>query len=155
MRLNDAHPAKVVPSWYGDSVGHYEGDTLVIDTVGVKADRPLAMVDMFGAPFSAAMHVVERYRMVDYAEAQAGLARNMKENSRVPDTAADLTYRGKRLQLVFTVEDPVYFTMPWSGAITYEWPKQEWFEIACAENSFEFFAGRNQAVIPTAKTPDF
>jgi hypothetical protein len=30
------HPALVTPSWYGDSVGHYEGDTLVIDTVGVK-----------------------------------------------------------------------------------------------------------------------
>ena len=41
-RRNQPHPAQVTPSWYGDSVGHYEGDTLVIDTVGVKTG-PLAM----------------------------------------------------------------------------------------------------------------
>src|SRR5258708_2188591 len=35
VRLNQAHPAHVTPSWYGDSVGHYEGDTLIIDTVGI------------------------------------------------------------------------------------------------------------------------
>ena len=36
VRMNSSHPAQVTPSWYGDSVGHYEGDTLVIDTVGFK-----------------------------------------------------------------------------------------------------------------------
>jgi hypothetical protein len=36
VRLNQPHPADVIPSWYGDSVGHYEGNTLVIDTVGIK-----------------------------------------------------------------------------------------------------------------------
>jgi hypothetical protein len=36
VRMNQSHPARVTPSWYGDSVGHYEGDTLVIDSVGVK-----------------------------------------------------------------------------------------------------------------------
>src|SRR5580704_6182148 len=35
--MNQSHPARVTPSWYGDSVGHYEGDTLVIDTVGVRS----------------------------------------------------------------------------------------------------------------------
>jgi hypothetical protein len=59
VRLNQSHPADVTPSWYGDSVGHYEGDTLVIDTVGVKTDRPYAMVDWFGTPYSGALHVVE------------------------------------------------------------------------------------------------
>ena len=62
VRLNEPHPAHVTPSWYGDSVGRYEGDTLVIDTVGVKAG-PFAMVDMYGTPFSPALHVVERYRL--------------------------------------------------------------------------------------------
>jgi hypothetical protein len=42
VRLNAPHPSPLTPSWYGDSVGHYEGDTLVIDTVGVKTDRPYA-----------------------------------------------------------------------------------------------------------------
>jgi hypothetical protein len=155
VRLNEPHPAHVAPSWYGDSVGHYEGDTLVIDTVGVKTDRPFAMVDMYGTPFSAALHVVERYRMVDYAEAQAAVARNLKQNARVPDTASDLTYTGKRVQVVFTVEDEGVFTMPWAGAITYERPGMAWEENVCAENPFDFFAGKNDAFVPTADKPEF
>src|SRR5947209_2021061 len=47
VRLNQSHPAKATPSWYGDSVGHYEGDTLVVDTVGIKVGRD-AMVDGYG-----------------------------------------------------------------------------------------------------------
>jgi hypothetical protein len=155
VRLNEPHPAHTAPSWYGDSVGYYEGDTLVIDTVGVKTDRPFAMVDMYGTPFSGALHVVERYRMVDYAEAQAAVARNLKQNARVPDTASDLTYTGKRVQVVFTVEDEGVFTMPWSGAITYERPGMAWEENVCAENPFDFFAGKNDAFVPTADKPDF
>ena len=52
VRLNQSHPARLTPSWYGDSVGHYEGDTLVIDTVGIKVG-PFAMVDMNGTPRSS------------------------------------------------------------------------------------------------------
>jgi hypothetical protein len=155
VHLNESHPAHVVPSYYGDSVGHYEGDTLVIDTVGVKADRPYAMVDMFGTPFTHALHVVERYRMIDYDEAQAAQARNLTVNPRVPDTRADLSYTGKRVQVVFTVEDEGVFTMPWSGAITYERPAMAWEENVCAENPFDFFAGRVNAFVPTAQKPDF
>jgi hypothetical protein len=155
VRLNQPHPAQVTPSWYGDSVGHYEGDTLVMDTIGVKTDRPFAMVDMYGAPYSPALHVVERYRLIDYEEAEAAVARNIRENIRTTDTASDLTYKGKRLQLVFTVEDEGVFTMPWSATITYERPAQEWMEIACPENTFDFYAGKNEAVLPTANNPDF
>ena len=36
IRLNASHPVKVMPTWHGDSIGHYEGDTLVVDTVGIK-----------------------------------------------------------------------------------------------------------------------
>ena len=155
VRLNEPHPAHVVPSWYGDSVGHYEGDTLVIDTIGVKTDRPFAMIDMYGTPFSPALHVVERYRMVDYGEAQAAMARNLTENARVPDTASDLSYRGSRLQVVFTVEDEGVFTMPWSGAITYERPAMAWEENVCSENPFDFFAGKNDAFVPATDKADF
>jgi hypothetical protein len=45
-------------------VGHYEGDTLVVDTVGIKIGR-YAMVDWYGTPNTEALHVVERYRMLD------------------------------------------------------------------------------------------
>src|SRR6266700_2723245 len=75
VRMNEPHPAPVTPSWYGDSVGHYEGDTLVIDTVGIKVG-PFAMVDMYGTPHSPALHVVERYRLVDYEGAKDALERN-------------------------------------------------------------------------------
>ena len=72
VRLNQPHPAQVTPSWHGDSVGHYEGDTLVIDTVGIKTDRPFAMVDVYGTPYTQALHVVERYRLVDFEAVKAG-----------------------------------------------------------------------------------
>jgi hypothetical protein len=139
----------LTPSWYGDSVGRYEGDTLVIDTL------PFAMADMYGVPYSPVLHVVERYRMVDYEEAQAAQARNMREHRRTIDTASDLSYRGKRLQLVFTVEDEGVFTMPWSGMATYERPAMAWPENVCAENPFDFFTGKNEAFVPTANRPDF
>jgi hypothetical protein len=41
------------------------GDTLVIDTVGVKTDRPYAMIDLFGTPYTKSLHVV-RYRLREY-----------------------------------------------------------------------------------------
>jgi hypothetical protein len=88
---------------YGDYAGHYEGETLVIGTVGVKTDRPFAIVDMYGAPNSLALHVVERCRLVDDEQAQPVQARNMKEHTRTTDATSDLTHRGKQLQLVFTV----------------------------------------------------
>jgi hypothetical protein len=73
----------VAPSWYGDSVGHYEGDTLVIDTVAIKIG-PFAMADMYGTPHSPALHVVERYRPLDYEATKAAAARDEKENFQIP-----------------------------------------------------------------------
>lgn len=152
VRLNVPHPAQVVPSWYGDSVGHYEGDTLVVDTVGVRTDRPFAMVDWFGTPYSAALHVVERYRMVDYEEAKQGWMRDAKENFFVP-LNIDYGYRGKHLQLHFTVEDDGVFTMPWSATITYWRGASEWEEQACTENT-QWYSGKF-ADVPHADKPDF
>jgi hypothetical protein len=155
VRLNQPHPAQVTPSWYGDSVGHYEGDTLVVDTVGVKADRPFAMVDMYGTPYSPALHVVERYRLIDNDDAKAAIVRNSKENVRISEVDSDPSYRGKHLQLQFTVEDEGVFTMPWSAMITYERPAGAWQENVCSENVFDFYAGRNEALVPSADKPDF
>jgi hypothetical protein len=159
VRMNVPHPAQVTPSWYGDSVGHYEGDTLVIDTVGVKVG-PFAMVDFYGTPYSNALHVVERYRLLDYEAAKEGLERDAHENLR-PARGADAgsapraDYRGKHLQLVFRVEDDGVFTMPWTATITYRRGFEAWREIVCAENTRELaIAGRGNAV-PTADKPDF
>jgi len=60
--LNVPHSENPKPSWYGESVGHYEGDALVIDTVGLN-DK--TFVDNFRTPHSARLHVVERLRLVE------------------------------------------------------------------------------------------
>jgi len=78
VRLNQPHPAKVIPTAHGDSVAHYEGDTLVIDTVGVKVGR-YTMIDRFGTPYTEALHVVERYRLLDYEAAKEAQDRGHKE----------------------------------------------------------------------------
>ncbi len=153
VRLNASHPAQVTPSWYGDSVGHYEGDTLVIDTVGIKIG-PYAMVDMYGTPHSPALHVVERYRLLDYEDAKDALARNDKENLRAAGGAEiDPNDRGKVLQLHFTVDDEGVFTTPWTATITYRRNVGEWTELICAENPREF--DRKESTAPRADKPDF
>jgi hypothetical protein len=158
VRLNEPHPAQLTPSWYGDSVGHYEGDTLVIDTVGIKAG-PFAMVDMYGTPHSPALHVIERYRLVDYEDAKDALERNAKENTYLAAGAVagiveiDPSYRGKVLQLHFTVEDPGAFTTPWTATITYRPNLGPWSEVNCAEN-IQWYSGKD-AVVPQADRPDF
>src|SRR5690349_13098148 len=61
-RLNGTHPATVKPSSPGDSVAHYEGDTQVVDTVGLDTRT---WVDIFATPHTDKLHVVERYRRRD------------------------------------------------------------------------------------------
>jgi hypothetical protein len=153
VRMNEPHPARLTPSWYGDSVGHYEGDTLVIDSVGIRIG-PFAMVDMYGTPHSPALHVVERYRLVDYADAKDAMERNAKENSRTPGADFDAGYRGKVLQLHFTVEDEAVFTMPWTATITYRPAVGGWTDLICSENIHEYYGGKDTAV-PQADKPDF
>jgi hypothetical protein len=133
VRLNEPHPPIVIPSVHGDSVGHYEGDTLVIDTVGIRLG-PARMIDRFGTPYTPALHVVERYRLLDYAATKEALERAEKEWPRAGGSV-DPNYRGNGLQLEFTVEDEGVFTMPWSATITYgRDANPEWAERVCAEN---------------------
>ncbi len=156
VRLNQPHPARVTPSWYGDSVGHYEGDTLVIDTVGVRIG-PFAMLDMYGTPHSPALHVVERYRLLDYEAAKQAQERGQRELSRFgrdPGFARNPDDKGPGLQLEFTVEDEGVFTTRWSASISYRRPLGAWPEMACAENAQGYFSATHAAV-PTAVKPDF
>jgi hypothetical protein len=155
VRMNQPHPERVVPSWYGDSIGYYEGDTLVVDTIGIRADRPFAMVDMFGTPYRSALHVVERYRLIDYEAARQAQQRAKKQLFHVPEAAPDPNYRDKGLQLRFTVEDPGAFTTPWSATVTYRRTLiPDWLEVVCAEDKHEYYAVRDTAV-PSADNPDF
>jgi hypothetical protein len=158
VHMNQPHPAQVTPSWHGDSVGHYEGDTLVIDTVGVKADRPFAMVDIYGTPYTQALHVVERYRLVDFDAVKEAQERTQKENIRIPINDSGLTvdagYQGRGLELQFTVEDDGVFTMPWSASMTYRRALGDWPEFVCAENVREYYYNKDSEV-PKAAKPDF
>ena len=149
IRMNERHPARVIPSWYGDSVGFYEGDTLVIDTVGIKSG-PFAMIDWYGTPHTAALHVIERYRLLDEDAAKEGwngTPRRISAPSGRPD------YKGKYLQLQFTVDDEGVFTTPWTATMTYGRGPADWVEAVCAENT-QWFPGQ-EAALPTADKPDF
>jgi hypothetical protein len=57
IHLNRKHAPDPDPGYFGDSVGHWEGDTFVVDTIGL-----LDKTTLFGAPHSEDMHLVERIR---------------------------------------------------------------------------------------------
>jgi len=155
IRMNARHPAKVSPTAMGDSVGHFEGDTLVIDTVGIKVG-PFTVTDRFGTPQSEAMHVVERYRLIDAREARAAADLHEKIDGRLgAGRTTDPAPGTKGLQLQLTIEDPKYFTSPWFAQVTYQRSPQEWQEQVCAENFHEYYGENHDTAIPQATKPDF
>jgi hypothetical protein len=104
--MNVPHTPKPKPSWYGESVGHYEGDSLVVDTIG-QNDR--TFVDNYRTPHSKKLHVVERYH---------------------------LTESGKFLQVDIRLDDPDAFTMPWTAIQRYRRvERRPMLEEACAESN--------------------
>lgn len=108
IRMNASHPARVAPSYYGDSVGHFEGDTLVIDTIGLNGKNP---VDRFGTPHTSKLHVVERWRLVE---------------------------QGLSLRVDVTVEDPDAFFQPWKTYQVYRRNNKPLEVEICAENNLQF-----------------
>jgi hypothetical protein len=153
VHLNQPHPSPLKPSWYGDSVAHYEGDTLVIDTVGVKTDRKYAMQDLFGTPYTDKLHIVERYRLRDYDDVKDAIERNKKENWWFQGDAWTRHSGEKFLQVHVTVEDPGVFTTPWTATLTYA-PSEPFSEGVCAENPNEYYNNR-ESDVPKAVKPDF
>ena len=107
--LDVPHSADVKPSWYGESVGHYEGDTLVVDTIGLN-DK--TFIDNYRTPHSEKLHVVERYKMID---------------------------GGKTLQVTFRIEDPDTFYQSWSAIGKLRRVQMPMHEEACAENNKNVF----------------
>jgi hypothetical protein len=119
------HSANVKPSWYGESVGHYEGgDTLVVDTIGISAQ---SYVDNFRTPHTGKLHVIERFKI-----------------------SADR----KSMEDFVTVDDPGAFTTQWSGIQRFRLEKREMRETVCAENNVNFF-GKGALPMPVADKPDF
>ena len=123
--LNVPHSEHVTPSWFGESVGHYEGDTLVVDTIGMN-DK--TYVDNFWTPHTDKLHVVERFRMID---------------------------GGKTLEANIQVEDTGAFTMKWNAIQRWRRVAQgPIFERSCAENPTNHF-NQDMYPIPRADMPDF
>jgi hypothetical protein len=101
------HSAHPQPSWYGESVGHFEGDELVVDTIGFN-DRTF-VDDRYSVPHTTQLHVIERFKLTDQG----------------------------RMQVAFTVDDPGAFNAPWSAMVRYQQARAPatLFEEPCAENN--------------------
>jgi len=145
IHLADKHSDNVETSWYGESIGRYEGDALVVDTVGID-DR--TTVDGFGTPHTKQLHVIERFHLIE---------------------------GGNVLEADIHVEDPGAFTTPWDAiqrfrqyeAAVRKVPIERLAQLAsepegplaehiCAENPGSLtFAGVPALPMPQAVVPDF
>ena len=145
--MDVAHSANLKPSWYGESVGRYEGDALVVDTIGLSTKT---FVDNYRTPHTEQLHVVERFHMIE---------------------------GGKKLQVDVRVEDPGAFTTPWNAvqrfALNHPDPRPSvadskangtLYESSCAESAaFDHFTAGNYGAshatdvvpVPVADAPDF
>jgi hypothetical protein len=134
--LNRQHTPNITPSWFGESVGRYEGDTLVVDTIGLNERT---YVDNYRTPHTDKLHVVERFRMID---------------------------GGKTLEVQVHVEDDGAFTAPWNAIQRYRRidssgdkndprvPSNGLEEMACAENNGDIL-DEGLDPIPQSDRPDF
>jgi hypothetical protein len=145
--LNVSHSAHPKPSWYGESVGHYEnGNTLVVDTIGMN-DK--SYIDNYLTPHTTRLHVLERFTISDGG--------NVKPAGGTAETVDRFkaSKSGKTLQVLVTVDDPGAFTTVWSAVQTYRQEFQGyWDETICAENDVSYF-NYDVVPIPKADKPDF
>src|SRR5258708_39376417 len=107
--MNVPHSENPKPSWYGESVGRYEGDTLVADTI-VQDTR--TFIDNYRTPHSEKLHVIERYRLID---------------------------GGKTLQADITIDDPATFIQPLQVVHRWRRVQGPMIESSCAEGNFNYF----------------
>ena len=145
--LNREHSKNPVPSYWGESVGHFEGDTLVVDTIGIAVNPQAGSMGNYGTPHTDKLHLVERYRFL--RDGEASTAPPPEDDSF--DSAAVIP-GGKHLRLTFTLEDPIAFRKPWSVTLDYMPLKARVREYVCAENS------RSSQItphLPVAEVPDF
>ncbi|HXJ00602.1 MAG TPA: hypothetical protein VNH44_05225 [Micropepsaceae bacterium] len=129
--MNQPHSKNPKPSWFGESVGHYENGELIVDTIGFLDKHEFDFVDNWRTPHTKDLHVVERFKLIN---------------------------DGKGLQATVMVDDPGTFNQPWSGTVI--WRKVDFgpmLESVCAENNvaFEKFFGLQEYPMPEAKSPDF
>jgi hypothetical protein len=126
--LTDKHSENVKPSWFGESIGHYEGgDTLVVDTIGLAAGS-YHYIDSFRTPHTEKLHVVERFA---------------------------ISQDGRTLTAIVRVEDPDAFNGPLTLKQTWRKNEAAIGEMVCAESGGEDHFNQNLHPIPQADKPDF
>jgi hypothetical protein len=127
--LNREHSLNPKPSWFGESVGHYERRELVIDTIGF-AEHPFSFVDNWRTPHTKDLHMVERWKIIN---------------------------GGSAIEATVMFDDPDAFNSPWSGLVRWTKLNGPILESVCAENNenYETFLGLSEYPMPEAKTPDF
>src|SRR6266700_2800715 len=123
--LTDKHSEHVKPSWFGESIGHYEDGELVVDTIGLSTK--LSFLDMFRTPHTEKLHVTERFK---------------------------LTADEKFLEAFVKVEDPDTFNEPMYMTTRWRKQPGKWQEFICAENNGDRFS-HNLFPLPEANRPDF
>jgi hypothetical protein len=124
--LDVPHSRNPAPSWYGESIGHYEGDELVVDTIGLS---PKAVIDNYHTPHTEALHVTERYHLVE---------------------------GGKTLEVNLVVEDPGAFNAPWKTIQHYARANRGPLpEENCSENNDNIFNLPGYVPSPMAEKADF
>jgi hypothetical protein len=117
------HPADLRPSYYGHSVGHWEGDTLVIDTVGFNEKF---WIDRTGTPHTDRLRMIERLTRTDY--------NTMKYDVTIDDVGA------------YTKPWTSGFNLRWT-------PNSELFEYVCQDNNYapELMVGSQESIDRTSK----
>jgi hypothetical protein len=125
--LTGKHSENVKPSWFGESIGHYEnGDTLVVDTIGLSTGN--SYIDSFRTPHSEKLHVVERFTLA-------------------PD--------GQSITAIVTVEDSDTFNAPLTLKQIWRKNNVSIVESVCAEDGGKDVFNYNLYPIPMAEKPDF
>jgi hypothetical protein len=126
--LRDKHSDNVKPDWFGESIGHYEGNnTLVVDTIGLSTKN--SYIDNFRTPHTTKEHVIERFTVS-------------------PD--------GKKLMAVVMVEDPDTFNAPLHMMMTWVKVRNPLLETVCAENNNDSnYFHQKLFPIPEATRADF
>lgn len=108
VRMNATHSPAEITSWLGDSVGRWEGNTLIVETKYFSPSSAVRLTARFAFFVSPTTLVIERFTLVS----------------------------DKELNYVFTVSDPAYYTRPWTGETHWLRSNANIYEFACHEGNY-------------------
>jgi hypothetical protein len=121
--FRDEHPKEVDATWFGNSIAKWDGDTLIVDTIGFNG---FTRLDTIGRPHSDKLHLTQTFKHID-----AG-----------------------RVAYSVTIDDPVYYSQPWTNERTMTLSNGQLLEYSCEENNKSLWEGRIKLWIPpTASQP--